>query len=515
MTQTITRPSATGQALVLLSVCLAAAAMPLTFTGPAVALPAIGKTLGGSPIALNWVTNAFMLTFGSSLMAAGGLADAYGRKRVFLIGVGAFGMLSMALAVAPDIFWFDLGRAAQGIAAAAAFSGGMAALAQEFDGRARIRAFSIVGTSFGVGLSFGPIASGLMIDAFGWRSIFGLVVVLAALALALGARFLRETRDPGAAGLDWPGALSFTLALALFTYGVLLAPERGWTEPTVMSLLAGSAALFITFGVIERRVARPMLDLTLFRYPRFVGVQLLAAAPAYAFVVLLILLPVRFIGIEGLSEIAAGQLMIALSAPLLALPFAAGLLTRWFASATICGVGLLICAVGLFWLSCVPLGGQSMDIVLPMALIGIGISLPWGLMDGLAVSVVPKERAGMATGIFSTTRVAGEGVALAVVSAVLSALTAGHLAAGAAAAHAGPAAQLLITGDIEAATALPLMSRAALLQSYGDAFATLLLILCAITILTAIVVFAFLGRRAEQGTEPVVVEEDRLCTSEA
>ncbi|MEZ2405664.1 MFS family permease [Bosea sp. OAE752] len=515
MTQTITRPSTARQALVLLSVCLAAAAMPLTFTGPAVALPAIGKTLGGSPIALNWVTNAFMLTFGSSLMAAGGLADAYGRKRLFLIGVGAFGMISAALAVAPDILWFDLGRAAQGIAAAAAFSGGMAALAQEFEGRARIRAFSIVGTSFGVGLAFGPIASGLMIDAFGWRSIFGLVVVLAALALALGARFLRETRDPDATGLDWPGALSFTLALALFTYGVLLAPERGWAEPTVMTLLAGSAALFIAFGVIERRVARPMLDLTLFRYPRFVGVQLLAAAPAYAFVVLLILLPVRFIGIEGLSEIAAGRLMIALSAPLLALPFAAGLLTRWFAPAAICGVGLLICAVGLFWLSRMPLGSETMGVAMPMALIGIGISLPWGLMDGLAVSVVPKERAGMATGIFSTTRVAGEGVALAVVSAVLSALTAGHLAAGAAAAHAGPAAQLLVTGDIVAAAALPLMSRAALMQSYGDAFATLLLMLCAITILTAIVVFAFLGRRAETGTEPVVEREERLCTSQA
>lgn len=203
MTQTITPPRAVQQALALLSVCLAAAAMPLTFTGTAVALPAIGRALGGSPIALNWVTNAFMLTFGSSLMAAGALADAYGRKRVFLIGVGAFAILSMALAIAPDIVWFDLGRAAQGIAAAAAFSGGMAALAQEFDGASRIRAFSIVGTSFGIGLAFGPIASGLMIDAFGWRSIFCLVVMFAVLAFALGARFLRSRairRRPGSIG---------------------------------------------------------------------------------------------------------------------------------------------------------------------------------------------------------------------------------------------------------------------------------------------------------------------------
>ena len=514
MTKTDLRAAMARPALILLTVCLAAAAMQLTFTGPAVALPAIGQALGGSPIALNWVTNAFMLTFGSSLMAAGALADAYGRKRVFLIGVGAFAILSMALSAAPDILWFDLGRAAQGVAAAAAFSGGMAALAQEFDGPARIRAFSIVGTSFGVGLAFGPVASGLMIDAFGWRSIFGLVVALAVLSFLLGTRFLKESRDPNAAGLDGRGALSFTAALALFTYGVLLAPERGWTDPGVASLLTGAMVLFVAFGVIERRVPRPMLDLTLFRYPRFVGVQLLAAAPAYAFVVLLILLPVRFIGIEGLSEIVAGRLMIALSAPLLILPIAAGLLTRWFAPATICGVGLLVSALGLFWLSRMPIGGDVLRLIAPMALIGIGIALPWGLMDGLAVSVVPRERAGMATGIFSTTRVAGEGVALAVVSAVLSALTAGHLAGTGASASTSQAAQRLVTGDLaSAAEALPRIGGTVLVRAYGDAFAMLLLMLCAVTIVTAIVVFVFLGYGAEAATERPDEADEPLCPS--
>lgn len=132
------RSPAAGRTLALFAVCLAAITMPLTFTGPAVALPSIGKALGGSPVALNWITNAFMLTFGSSLMTAGALADAHGRKCLFLTGIGAFSMISGALAFAPDILWFDLGRAAQGVAAAAAISGGMAALAQEFDGPARI-----------------------------------------------------------------------------------------------------------------------------------------------------------------------------------------------------------------------------------------------------------------------------------------------------------------------------------------------------------------------------------------
>ena len=283
----------TSKWLALLAVCLAAAAMPLTFTGTAVALPSIGRALGGSPVAIAWVTNAFILTFGSTLMAAGALADSYGRKRIFLTGTGLFAVFSLALVAAPDILLFDLLRAAQGLAAAAAFSGGMAALAQEFDGPARLRAFSIVGTSFGVGLSLGPVASGLMIEAFGWRSIFVAVVILAVLAFALGWRMLKESRDPDARGLDWGGALTFTAALGLFTYGLLLVPDLGWDDGRVVGLLIGAALFLILFVVIERLVSRPMLDLSLFAYPRFVGVQLLAAAPAYGFVVLLILLPAR------------------------------------------------------------------------------------------------------------------------------------------------------------------------------------------------------------------------------
>jgi hypothetical protein len=116
-----------------------------------------------------------------------------------------------------------------------------------------------------------------------------------------------------------------------------------------------------------------MLDLTLFRFPRFVGVQFLAAAPAYGFVVLLVLLPIRFIGIEGMSEIKAGQLMICLSGPLLVLPLLAGQLARWIAPATICGVGLLVAAAGLVWLSLTP--PIAIALVAPLVLMSPSSSL--------------------------------------------------------------------------------------------------------------------------------------------
>jgi sugar phosphate permease len=197
-------------------------------------------------------------------------------------------------------------------------------------------------------------------------------------------------------------------------------------------------------------------------------------------------------------------MMVALSAPLLVLPIISGLLTRWFTAATICGVGLSISAMGLFWLSHFATGSAPTVLIGPLLTIGIGIGLPWGLMDGLAVSVVPKERAGMATGIFSTTRVAGEGVALAVVSAILSSFIQSNLGASAGE-HAAAAAQRLVTGDLlDAISNVPAIGHATLIQGYNEAFSALLWLLTAITALTAIVVFTFLGRSdvGESSIEP-------------
>lgn len=131
-TQLSPAPATGARFAVLVSVCLAALSMPLAFTGPALALADIHRSLGGSPLALNWVTNAFMLAFGGCLMAAGALADAHGRKRVFLGGLALFVLASLAWGIAPGIIWLDVLRLLQGLGAAAAFAGGAAALAQGF-----------------------------------------------------------------------------------------------------------------------------------------------------------------------------------------------------------------------------------------------------------------------------------------------------------------------------------------------------------------------------------------------
>nr|WP_236597602.1 MFS transporter [Paraburkholderia kirstenboschensis] len=475
--------------------------LPLNFGGAAVSAPTIGTALGGSPVAINWILNAFMLSFGSSLMVAGALADLLGRKRVFAVGVVLFAATSLGISAAPSLVWVDFLRALQGIAAALVLAGSSAALAQEFDGHGRARAFSMLGTTFGVGLALGPLLAGFLTQTFGWRSFFLADAAIGLTGFALGVPKLRESYDPHANGLDWSGAISFTAALTLFTFGLLQGPESGWSSPLIVALFVGAAVMAVAFVWVEGRVTRPMLDLSLFRYPRFVGVQVLPLATAFCYVTLLLVLPTRFIGIEGHTAIGAGLMMVSLSAPMLIVPLTAAHLTRWMSAGVIAAIGLVIAAIGMLWFSGIGPDASVTVLAIPLFVIGVGAGLPWGLMDGLSVSVVPKERAGMATGIFSTTRVAGEGMTLAVASAILAVLTRLRLSDALAGSPGVPAyavteaAQRVATGDLtHAAALLPALGQPLLVHAYDGAFRVLLHMLMAMTFASAIMVLGFLGR---------------------
>lgn len=507
--------SAAQQVMVLAGFCIAVLVLPLNFGGAAVSAPTIGTALGGSPVAVNWILNAFMLSFGSSLMISGALADLLGRRRVFAVGVALFAATSLGIAAAPTLLWVDFLRGLQGVAAALVLAGASAALAQEFEGAGRARAFSMLGTTFGLGLALGPLLAGFLTQTFGWRSFFLADAAIGLTGFVIGVPRLRESYDPQATKLDWPGAASFTSALTLFTFALLQGPESGWSSPLIVGLFAGAVFMMVAFIWIEMRVARPMLDLSLFRYPRFIGVQALPLATAFCYVTLLLVLPTRFIGIEGHSAIGAGLMMVSLSAPMLFVPLTAAVLTRWMSAGVISAIGLVIAAIGMLWFSGISVGAPYSASAVTLFVIGVGAGLPWGLMDGLSVSVVPKERAGMATGIFSTTRVAGEGMTLAAAGAILAVLTRLRLSTTLAAFPLTPgsavaeAAQRVATGDLpDAASLLPVLGQSVLTHAYDDAFRILMHILVAITLASALVVLGFLGRSSS-----AAISHDSLATS--
>jgi hypothetical protein len=339
-----------------------------------------------------------------------------------------------------------------------------------------------------------------MLDLLGWRSIFMVVLFVEMLAFVLGAVFLSNSSNPLAKGVDWAGASVFTLALAALTYGLLAAPSAGWLSVSVLGAITAAVVMLLIFIAIERSAAHPMLELDLFQYRKFLGVQALATAPAYSFIVLLIVLPIRFVGIERMGVSTSAATMSALSLPLLVLPLFVGSVARFVRPALLCAGGLVIAAGGILWLSFIPVGASSVSFAVPLLLVGCGISLPWGLMDGLAVSVVPKERAGMAIGIFGTTRVAGEGIALAVAGALLASFVTMQLSGVPLTNREIVAAsERLATGDFLSATKLlPSVSQDAILVAYGKGFQALLWVLFGMTLLTAAVVFFLLGQAGKE-----------------
>ncbi|OTA17851.1 tetracenomycin C efflux protein [Xenorhabdus vietnamensis] len=480
---------------VLAAVCMAGLILPLEYTGPAVALPAIQAELGGSGIALSWVINAFALSFGSAVMAAGALADQYGRKKMFVIGIAGFTLFSVIVSVANNVVFLDLVRGVQGFFAALTMAGGNASLAQEFEGRARTKAFGLLGTAFGVGLAFGPVISGVLVETLGWRSVFLLGALFGGIALIVGGLHMRDSRDPDAAKLDIKGLFSFTSFLVLLTFGIMQIPQSGISSVPVIFLLSAAVIMLAVFIACELTHARPMLDISLFRFKKFIGVQFLPLATAVCFIVLLVLFPIRLIGIEGYSAIEAGKMMIALSAPMLVVPFLAALLTRWISSPILSCMGLLCAAVGLAWLANMPVGTEPIMLMFPLLLIGIGTGFPWGLMDDLSIRVVPIERAGMATGIFTTMRACGEAVCVAGALAMLNFLL--HMDLRQASQQSSnvisTAANNLTTGNFESAKGLFVnLSPQDLMTIYSGAFSILTYTLMGITLLAVVICFVTL-----------------------
>ncbi|HCA9960566.1 TPA: MFS transporter [Klebsiella quasipneumoniae subsp. quasipneumoniae] len=239
--------SRSASALAALSVFMAAMLLPLSFTGGVMTTPAIQQSLGGSPAALSWLTNGFMLTFGSFLLAAGVTADAIDRKRIFLAGAALFCLSSLLFCLTDDLFLSGALRALQGLAAAMILASGSAALAQLYDGAQRTRAFSILGTVFGAGLAFGPLLIGFMTDAVGWRGVYALFALLSAMVLLIGLAYLPAAEKSEPRTPDNLGLTLFTLALMLFTASLMVIPARGFLSLTTL-------ALFIVSGGCSLRL---------------------------------------------------------------------------------------------------------------------------------------------------------------------------------------------------------------------------------------------------------------------
>src|SRR3954454_20660683 len=216
-----------------------------------VALPDIAKELKASLADLQWVIDAYALTLAALLLTAGSLADRFGRRLLFAIGIVAFTVGSLLCGAAQTPVWLSLSRAFQGIGGAIMFATGLALLSSAFQGRDRGTAFGVFGAVTGVAVAVGPVLGGALTSGLSWRWIFFVNIPVGIAALAVTLRSVQESRDPPARRPDWIGLLTFSAGLAALVYGLIRSNEDGWSSASVLGSLVAAAVLLVAFVLAE------------------------------------------------------------------------------------------------------------------------------------------------------------------------------------------------------------------------------------------------------------------------
>jgi EmrB/QacA subfamily drug resistance transporter len=403
----------------LIAVSVATFMLLLDITVVNVALPAIREDLDAGFTDLQWVVDAYALTLAALVLTAGSLADRLGRRRVFAAGLAIFSLASLLCALAPDPTFLNLARALQGVGGAVMFAVSLALIAQEFPaGRERGMAMGIYGATMGVAVAIGPLVGGALTDSLGWESIFYLNVPIGLAALAVTQRKLRESRDPTATRVDWPGVVAFSGALFLLVLALLRGNVYGWGSILIVSLFAGSAALLVAFVAVERRVDKPMLPLALFKRRTFVGVQLAAFTLSSSMFALFLYLTLYLQNYLGHSPLEAGVRYLPITvASFFVAPVAGALLSRVDARLML-SVGLAGVGAGLLLMGGIEAGSAWTTLLGGFLVAGAAIGLLNPVIADVALSVVPKEQSGMASGINDTFRQVGIAVGIAVWGAI-------------------------------------------------------------------------------------------------
>jgi EmrB/QacA subfamily drug resistance transporter len=398
----------------LITVSVATFMLLLDITVVNTALPAIQRDLHASFTDLQWVIDAYTLSLAALVLTAGSLADRLGRRRLFGIGLAIFSLASLLAGLATSATVLNLDRALQGVGGAIMFAVSLALIAQEFGaGRERATAMATYGATIGIAVAIGPLVGGALTDGLGWQSVFLLNVPIGVAAIVVTFTRLRETRDPNATRIDWPGLATFSSALFLLVLALLRGNQEGWGCGLIVGLFAGAAVLLGAFVAIERRVSEPMLPLELFRRPAFTGVQLAAFAVSGSMFALFLYLTLYLQNYLGYTPFEAGLRYLPITiASFFAAPIAGALLSRVNARFILAG-GLAMTGIGLLLMGGLDAGSTWTALLAGFIVAGLGVGLLNPAIADVALSVVPKERSGMASGINDTFRQVGIAVGIA------------------------------------------------------------------------------------------------------
>ncbi|WP_414440215.1 MFS transporter [Burkholderia sp. 22PA0106] len=417
--------------IALASICLSAVMLGLEITSVPSILPTLERVLPADFKQLQWIMNAYTIAMCSSLVAMGALADRFGRKRVFMIGIVVFGLASLICGLASSAPLLIAARFLQGVSAAAMLSCQVAVLSHQFQGGPeRGTAFAWWGVIFGLGLGFGPIVGGLIASFASWEWVFLIHVLISALAMSLARAGVVESSDPHALKIDVGGMVTLSLSVFCLVYLITQGQKLEAGNPVGVSAFAIAVVSFILFVVVENRVARPMFDFKAFRVRNFSGALLGACGMNFSFWPFVIYFPIYLQAALGYSSVAAGMTVLAYTLPTVVVPPLAERLLLKRGPHFVIPFGLYTIATGFLLLHLVAtIGHASWITLLPGCLVaGIGLGLTNTPVTNTATGSLPPERAGMASGMEFSARMISLAINIAIMGFVLVAGVSASLA---------------------------------------------------------------------------------------
>jgi len=411
----------------LLAVCGGTFMLLLDTTIVYVVLPDVQADLEASFADLQWVVDGYALALAALLLTSGTIADRFGRKRLYSIGVILFTVASLLCGLAQSPLALVLARILQGVGASVMFATGLALLAGSFEGKERGTAFGVWGMVTGLASAVGPVAGGLISTGISWRGVFLINVPIGVLVALIVALRVDESKSPFARRLDWPGFVLLTAGLATLVYGLIGAGEDGWSDRGAVTYLVGGGGLLLAFLVVEARVEQPMLELKLFRIPTFLGGSIAAFAMNGSLFAMFLFLAIYFQEVLQYSSLETGVRLLAASLSMLVASLVAGRLSARIPARFLIGGGLLLVGVALLLMGGVDENSGWEHFLPGLVLGGIGAGLVNPPLASTAVGVVDFSRSGMASGASGTFRQLGVSTGVAVLGSTFAVIISDRL----------------------------------------------------------------------------------------
>jgi EmrB/QacA subfamily drug resistance transporter len=416
-----TRPVHRGTALAVL--CLAAFTINLDTTIVNIALPSLMVQLDASTRELQWVVDAYTLTFAALVLAAGSLGDRYGRKGALLTGLTVFGTATAVGGLVDSAGALIAVRAVMGVGAALIFPATLAIISNLYTERGeRARAIGLWGAMTGLGVALGPITGGWLLEHFWWGSVFVAMAPVAAVTFLGGVLFVPTSRDPSTPPLDLVGLVLSTIAIGTLVYTIIEAPDRGWTAPDTVAGFAIAAAVATVFVAWERRREHPMLDVTLFRNLRFSAASGSIMVIFFALAGFIFLITQYFQFLKGYAPLNTGVRILPV-AICIAIGSVVGVrLSVTAGNKAVIATGLFLVGASFAWVSTNGIDTPYTAIACQMVLAGLGMGFTTAPATEAIMGVVPKEKAGIGSAVNDATRELGATLGVAIIGSVYASL---------------------------------------------------------------------------------------------